>query len=82
MRFRKKPVVVDAVQWRGDNYEEIVAFVGAKIRSNPLRRQVVIQTLEGDHVASAGDWIIRGISGEFYPCKPEIFRETYDPVLS
>lgn len=78
MKYRKKPVVIDAAQYVGDNQEEIEAFVG-----KPLERRgdaLVIPTLEGEHVASVGDWIIRGVKGEHYPCKPDIFYATYDPV--
>lgn len=75
--FVKKPVEVQAIQWTGDNYEEIQEFVGKDgcVRSGDT---LLVYTLEGDHHASIGDWIIRGIKGEFYPCKPDIFEKTYD----
>jgi len=79
MKFRKKPVVIEAVQW-SKNYEEICRFMGSKppkLRTNML----LIVTLEGDHMASPGDFIIKGVKGEFYPCKPDIFKMTYEAVI-
>lgn len=76
MKFRKKPVVVEAVRFTV-NFDEIEAFVGgdAEWRGGEL----VVATLEGPLRASPGDWIIKGIKGEFYPCKPDIFAQTYEP---
>ena len=83
MKCRKKPVVVDAVQWIGSNYLEIKDFIGITY----LNRidvsgdcKLIIPTLEGYHYASIGDWIIRGVQGEYYPCKPDIFEKTYERV--
>ena len=74
--FRKKPVVIEAIQWDG-NQEEIYDFLGGvEFRDGEL----YIQTLEGQMHASKGDFIIKGIRGEFYPCKPDIFEKTYDEV--
>lgn len=81
--FVKKPVVVQAIQWNGHNFQEIVDFVGIhnlRIQENLNSPNLIIYTLEGDHYASIGDWIIRGIKGEFYPCKPDIFEKTYEEV--
>jgi hypothetical protein len=98
-KFRKKPVVISAVQWTGVNVQEITEFLaGAELL--PVRSALAdvtlqklavfdytatppvltIPTLEGDHRASVGDWIIQGVKGEFYPCKPDIFSATYDAV--
>jgi hypothetical protein len=76
--FRKKPVEVQAVQLTPLSLGEVEAFVGGdlEVRSG----EVVIATLEGAMHASPGDWIIRGVQGEFYPCKPDIFAATYEPV--
>ncbi len=73
--FTKKPVTIEAVQFNGPNFGEIEAFVGgaAEFRGGEL----VIATLEGAMRASPGDWIIKGVKGEFYPCKPDIFAATY-----
>lgn len=79
MRFRKKPVVIDAVQWTGENRDEIFQFVGRDAEWGD-RTGMVIKTLEGQHIASEGDWIIKGVHGEFYPCKPDIFDKTYEPA--
>jgi hypothetical protein len=75
--FRKKPVEIQAIQFNG-NFEEIEQFVGgdAEFRNG----QLTVATLEGPLRASRGDWIIRGIEGEFYPCKPDIFAATYERV--
>ena len=77
-RFRKKPVEIDAVLYTGPNFDEIEEFVGgdAEFRNGEL----TVATLEGPLHASPGDWIIKGVKGEFYPCKPDIFEATYEPV--
>lgn len=83
-KFRKKPVVIDATQWHGDNWPEIAAFHRGDAFTTTRRpdglRELNIATLEGTMVASPGDWIIRGVKGEVYPCKPDIFAATYEPV--
>ena len=80
--FIKKPVEIQAVQWTGDNYDEIANFAGELHveYSAEYWNKLVVHTLEGDHYASLGDWIIRGVAGEFYPCKPSIFKQTYEEV--
>ncbi|EPL1953331.1 TPA: hypothetical protein I8627_002156 [Citrobacter freundii] len=81
MKFRKKPVVIDAVQWTGNNAQEIYDFCGSGNRDcHVCGNEMLIQTLEGTMTASAGDYIIRGVNGEHYPCKPDIFDKTYEPV--
>jgi len=77
-KFRKKPVVIEAVQWLGDNHPEVTRFQGGCAEYEGDK--VVIQTLEGEMRASVGDWIIKGVNGEFYPCKPDIFAMTYEEV--
>ena len=80
-KFRKKPVVIEAVQWNGHNDAEIAAFCSAASFAYPSGEgmpALTIATLEGDHRANVGDWIIRGVKGEFYPCKPDIFAATYE----
>lgn len=88
-KYRKKPVVVEAIQWTGNNLEEIHKFVGKNLLIHTRYDELVnlnvveyieIKTLEGDHLAKAGDYIIKGVQGEFYPCKPDIFLETYEEV--
>lgn len=79
MKFRKKPVVIEAVQWTGENIEAVAKFIGGKGEFH-LPSDIIIPTLEGDHTASISDWIIKGVKGEFYPCKPDIFAATYEPV--
>ena len=86
MKYRKKPVVIEAIQWSGDNLAELMNWgCPATILPATGMQSLIIGTLEDGpnceamHVASMGDWIIRGIAGEFYPCKPLIFEATYEP---
>ena len=80
--YVKKPVKIQACIWTGYNETEIFEFCGdqAEIISTKDSKELTIHTLEGDHHASIGDYIIKGIEGEFYPCKPDIFEKTYDSV--
>lgn len=82
--FRKKPVVIEAIQLDFNNKDEIKKFLGADLGrtvSAPGHVDAVyIQTLEGTMRADPGDWIIRGVKGELYPCKDDIFKATYDPM--
>ena len=89
MKFRKKPVVIEAMQWDGsmDKMETINArwpeMRTSGLTSHKANRTIQwwsIATLEGRHVVSVGDYIIKGVKGEFYPCKPDIFEMTYEPV--
>lgn len=77
MQYRKKPIVIETIQWTGDNLEELQNFVGSALAYDG---KLIIHTLEGDHVAKVGDYIIKGVHGEFYPCKPDIFAKTYETV--
>jgi hypothetical protein len=79
MKYRKKPVEIEAIQLTEENLDKIMEFCGDKIKSHPLTG-VVIETLEGNMTADKGDYIIKGIKGEFYPCKPDIFELTYEKV--
>ena len=76
--YRKKPVTVEAVQWTGENHAEMCEFIDPEVFEIIPRVVLVIHTLEGDHHASPGDYIIKGVNGEFYPCKPDIFAKTYE----
>lgn len=84
MKFRKKPIVVDAVQFTGKNAFEIWAFMGRQDLIDNLELhntdRPTIHTLEGDMRTEPGDWIIKGTANEFYPCKPDIFATVYEPV--
>lgn len=77
-KFRKKPVEIEAIRFIGSNYGEIREFIGQNTLCSDL--SIVIPTFEGDMVAQKGDYIIKGVHGEFYPCKPDIFAETYEAV--
>lgn len=76
MKYVKKPVTVEAVGWTGSNGSEICQFVGEAAFFK--EGELYIETLEGTHHASVGDYIIKGVHGEFYPCKPDIFAQTYE----
>jgi hypothetical protein len=78
-QYRKKPVVIEAIQLTADNTDALAEFCGDQLKWHPLTG-VVIETLEGNMLASKGDYIIKGIKGEFYPCKPDIFEATYEKV--
>lgn len=85
MKYRKKPVIIEAIQFQDDAevITQLSDFIGDTIyvnytnKDNPYLR---IETLEGDMKASVGDYIIKGVNGEFYPCKPDIFEKTYEKV--
>lgn len=81
MKFRKKPVVIEAIRWTGKNLNEIFSFTGSEAITNDfMENYLEIETLEGVMKASKGDWIIKGVKGEFYPCKPDIFEATYEKL--
>lgn len=80
MKFRKKPVVIEAVQYTGFNKREIFDFTGGIAKIGLEENTIKIPTLEGLMNVSKDDWVIKGIQNEFYPIKPDIFNETYDPV--
>lgn len=92
-KYRKKPVVVEAVRWTGSNLEEIRNFVGSDLIEEcvelfDIKRtlkemlvDIAIDTLEGTMRVDYGDYIIKGVKGEFYPCKPDIFLATYEEVV-
>lgn len=84
-KYRKKPVVIDALQYAFDTPEgalvaqdAVADFMEANV--SVVGDQIEIGTLEGTMYASNGDWIIKGVKGEFYPCKPDIFAATYEPA--
>lgn len=83
-RFRKKPIVIAAIQYTEENKEALKKFVGGKICFKYEELDILefcyIRTLEGVMTGNKGDWIIKGVKGEFYPCKPDIFEETYEEV--
>jgi hypothetical protein len=78
--FRKSPVVIEAVQWRGENSGEIYQFINESPFGDFIG-DISIRTIAGLMTASLNDWIVKGASGEFYPCKPEIFDESYESVI-
>ena len=91
MKYKKKPIIIDAIQFDGLNLEEVKEFVGDKLVYDIIdtawqvgkgRPHILmkIKTLEGDMNVSEMDYIIKGVNGEFYPCKPDIFYKTYEEV--
>ena len=81
MKYKKKPVIVEAVQYTGNNFVDIVKFTRNGKRYIEFEDDICrIETLEGIMTASKGDFIIKGVKGEFYPCKPDIFEQTYELV--
>lgn len=84
-RYKKKPIVIEAIQFVGvkENCNEIVKWAikyDVTIICHNYHDTLSIPTLEGEMVVSVGDWVIKGIRDEFYPCRPDIFEETYDEV--
>lgn len=79
MKYKNKPVVVEAIQFDGDNFYEVEQFTKGEAFCGPLG-MLFIGTLEGEMLVSEGDYIIKGVEGEFYPCKPDIFHKTYEEV--
>ncbi len=85
MKVRKKPIVVEAVQWDGTNFDEVKELDKSSHNKEyrkifHMKNNLKIRTIEGDMMAVLGDWIIRGVKGELYPCKPDVFDKTYDIV--
>lgn len=82
--FKKKPVVIEAMQFTGDNWQDVVTWVrnnNGLIQYASLEPNILsIITLEGIMTVSLNDMVIKGVQGEFYPCKPDIFSSTYDSV--
>lgn len=80
-KYRKKPVVIDAVQWDGNmsTLSGLGTFEG-QLRQDLLGDEIDIETLEGTMTANVGDWIVKGVSGELYPVKPDIFEKTYERI--
>lgn len=82
-KYRKKPVIIEAVVWNGENKDEIIEFCGegnVEFADMFFLTKLFILTLEGKMEAALGDYIIKGVNGEFYPCKASIFKKTYEEV--
>lgn len=93
MLYRKKPVIIEAIQWNENNLEEVMKFIGSEFEYNEnteyatnkfvyfrYTKRLLLHTLEGTMEVSKNDYIIKGIQGKFYPCKPDIFEQTYEKV--
>ena len=90
MKYRKKPVVIEAMQITKETESAVATWSGGEVYASPVLEPSYrnpsgeywqIKTLEGVMTAIAGDFIIRGVNGEFYPCKPDIFEKKYEPVV-
>lgn len=79
-KYVKKPVEIEALQYDGRNYDEVFLFTNGTSSYESIENRLTIPTLEGKMLVSVGDYVIKGVRGEFYPCKEEIFRETYEEV--
>lgn len=84
-KYRKKPVVIEAVLFTGHNANDVLPWIkrACVIEEDFIstgEQSIVIETLEGDMRADPGDYIIKGVKGGFYPCKPDIFEATYEPA--
>lgn len=85
MRYRKKPVEIDALLWTGYNIDELLEFYPEAVYSTTPTEEnyygpIVITTLEGNMLCHPNNYIIKGVKGEYYPCKADIFLETYEKV--
>ena len=92
MKFRKKPVVIDAIQFTNYNIADVKAFCGNKINIQSYERtcgylpsghnilEAMVKTQKGEMLVRENDWIIKGVKGEFYACAPDVFKESYEPV--
>lgn len=78
-KFVKKPIIIEAIKYDGTNKVEIQEFMDRYL-DDTQDNQLKIETLEGVMLANIGDYIIKGVTGEFYPCKPNIFAKTYDKI--
>lgn len=79
-KFRKRPVVIEAIRWDGADSTAGAIFLWAGEAVMREGSALIIPTLEGSMRARIGDWIIKGVAGEFYPCDPDIFAKTYEPT--
>lgn len=79
-KYVKRPIPINAVQWTGYNKAEIIEFTQNRCRFTSNKISIIIPTLEGDMGAMNGDYIIRGVDGEFYPCRRDIFEKTYEKI--
>lgn len=85
-QYRKKPIKIEAIIFRRNNWNDVLEFTNNTAHTLSIERRIggvatcIIPTLEGQHIATEGDYIIKGVKGEFYPCKPDIFEATYEKV--
>lgn len=80
MKYVKKPIIIEAIKYTGENLEELRYFVPEEFRNNKIHEPLGIITLEGIMNISVGDYVIKGVKGEFYPCKPDVFEMTYEKI--
>lgn len=86
MKYRKLPIEIEAIQFTRNNFKVIQLFTNNIAHSFTIEKRIdgkcicIISTLEGQHIANENDYIIKGVNGEFYPCKPDVFKKTYEKV--
>mgnify|MGYP006921451942 CR=1 FL=1 len=78
-KFRKKPTIVEAIQWKGNNLDEVIAFLGTKTYGE-FAGSVLVETPKAILTVAVGNWIIKGADGEFHPCSPSDFEMTYEAI--
>jgi len=84
MKYKTKPCEIEAIEWKAtqQSFNEIKSMIGSKWKPGDMgENSFFIETLEGDMKASKGDYIIKGLSGEFYPCKPDMFHKKYEQIV-
>jgi tRNA A37 methylthiotransferase MiaB len=86
-KYTKKPVVIEAIQFNRSNWDAVKEFTNNTAHTITIERRIdgkctcIIPTLEGQHIANENDYIIKGVKGEFYPCKPDVFEMTYNKTF-
>lgn len=80
MKYIKKPIPIEAIQWMGDNFQDVASFMDGALPIVSQEKELIIHTLEGDMHAAIGSYIIKGVDGEFYPCHKDIFESSYTKV--
>ena len=78
MKYRRRPIEVEAVRWTGDNFDEVAEFVNGEAIYQDAESNWVVATPHGAVLADLGDWIVKDVRGQFYPCVDEVFAETYE----
>lgn len=84
MHYRKKPIVIEAIQYTGDNYQLLKNWIGLEnidYSESPRSNTLVVKTQHGPLEVIPTDWVIKGVQGEYYPCRDDVFKETYEEAV-